>query len=88
MSSYVEDNSFLEYNKKFGIKPIYYDYTAFYVTTSICILVAVVLILINLICCCCHKYTPYWADPDTGNRFASFLFVRSPRQKPLDVLIA
>lgn len=87
MSNYVPDDSYPIYNAKFGIKPEFYDYTAFYAVISICSVVAVLLILVNVICCCCSEHKDYWSDPDTGNRFASFLFVRSPRQKPMDALL-
>ncbi|KAB7495422.1 hypothetical protein Anas_05924 [Armadillidium nasatum] len=76
-----------EINLQFGIKPEPSDYTTFYIIIIICTLVASVLLLVNWICCCCHEYTPYWSDPETGNRFASILFIRKPKQRPLDVLL-
>ncbi|XP_076057060.1 wurmchen 1 transmembrane protein isoform X2 [Oratosquilla oratoria] len=75
-----------ELNRQFDIKPEYFNYTPFYVVISICTILAAVLLLVNWICCCCHEHQKYWSDPDTGNRFAAFIFVRKPKQRPLDVL--
>lgn len=76
-----------EFNKKYGVETICHNYTAFYVGIGFCTVIGLVLLLVNWICCCCHEHTPYWSDPDTGNRFASLLFVRKPKQRPLDVLL-
>jgi len=86
-SVYVKDEAYLEFNKRYGIEPEYFDYTAFYVIITIATILAVILIAINIFYCCCSEHSAYWSDPDTGNRFASFLFVRGPKQKPMDVLL-
>jgi len=86
-SAYVKDESYLEYNKQFGIEPVYYDYTGFYITIIIATLIVVLLVAANIFFCCCSEHKAYWSDPDTGNRFTSFMFVRGPKQKPMDVLL-
>jgi len=87
-TGFHDQDAYLRYNEKFGIAPEYHDYLGFYITIAIFSVLVIVLILMNVICCCCSEHKQYWSDPDTGNRFASFLFVRSAKQKPMDVLLA
>ncbi|XP_027230400.2 uncharacterized protein wrm1 [Penaeus vannamei] len=76
-----------EINRRFGIKPEPSDYTGFYVGIIICTILGVILIMVNWICSCCHEHSKYWNDPDTGNRFASLIFVRKSKQRPLDAIL-
>ncbi|XP_066939073.1 uncharacterized protein wrm1 [Macrobrachium rosenbergii] len=82
----VANNSLAAVNKYYGIKPEPSDYTTFYVGITICTIIGIVLIMVNWICSCCHEHSKYWNDPDTGNRFASLIFVRKAKQRPLDAL--
>lgn len=79
-------NSTEELTEYMGYNKFVADYTPFYTALIICSILVTILLLVNWICCCCHPYKQYWSDPDTGNRFASFIFVRSAKQKPLDAL--
>ncbi|XP_069957564.1 uncharacterized protein wrm1 [Cherax quadricarinatus] len=78
--------SLAEFNQRYGVKPEFNDYTPFYVTITICTIVGVILILVNWICSCCHEHSKYWSDPDTGNRFASLIFIRKTKQRPMDAI--
>ncbi|KAK4287163.1 hypothetical protein Pmani_029376 [Petrolisthes manimaculis] len=82
----VSNITLAEINRIYNIKPEYYNYVPFYVIITFCTIIAVVLIMVNWICSCCHEHSKYWNDPDTGNRFASLIFVRKAKQRPLDAL--
>jgi hypothetical protein len=45
---------------------IYGDFTAFYVTVSICTVLGAFLFLVNIALCCCSRYKNYWQDSNTG----------------------
>ncbi|XP_050720205.1 uncharacterized protein LOC127000514 [Eriocheir sinensis] len=80
------NNTLPEFNNRYGIKPEFFNYTPFYVGITFCTIIGIVLIMVNWICSCCHEHSKYWNDPDTGNRFASLIFVRKAKQRPLDAL--
>lgn len=42
------------------------DFTAFYVTISICTIFALILFVINIFFCWCSEYRHYWIDSNTG----------------------
>ena len=46
-SVYVKDEAYLEFNKRYGIEPEYFDYTAFYVIITIATILAVILIAVS-----------------------------------------
>nr|CAD7398117.1 unnamed protein product [Timema poppensis] len=45
----------------------YGDFTAFYITITICTVFGAFLFLLNVIFCCCSRYKEYWQDSNTGN---------------------
>lgn len=53
-------------NNPFFTKPVFGDYTAFYVTIAICTVLCVFLFALNIIIGCCTKYKYYWQDRHTG----------------------
>lgn len=62
------------------------DFTAFYVTISICTILGGLLFLLNIVLCCCSKYKHYWKDTNTGNLWLVSIWTKPPnRQIPLDL---
>lgn len=84
MSTIEERTAYLD--NPFFKKPIYGDYTAFYVTITACTIFGIFLCAINLIFGCCSKHKHYWSDRYTGNRWIVALFTTGPHhQPPLDL---
>lgn len=44
----------------------YGDFSPFYITITICTVVAAALIILNVVFGCCSRYSTYWNDPYTG----------------------
>lgn len=62
------------------------DFTAFYVTVSICTIFALILFVINIFFCWCSEHRHYWIDSNTGNRWILPIWVKTPhKQPPLDL---
>lgn len=73
------DNPFLQ-------KPLYGDFTSFYITIAVCTLFGVFLFALNLIFGCCSEHKGYWNDRFTGNRWiVSFWTATVHKQPPLDL---
>jgi len=73
------DNPFLQ-------KPLYGDFTAFYITIAVCTLFGVFLFALNLIFGCCSEHKGYWNDRFTGNRWIVSFWTATPhKQPPLDL---
>ncbi|PSN57894.1 hypothetical protein C0J52_00217 [Blattella germanica] len=69
-----------EYKEK-----IFGDFTAFYVTITICTVLGGFLFLLNIVLCCCSRYKHYWQDSNTGNRWILPIWTKTPhKQPPLD----
>nr|CAD7592659.1 unnamed protein product [Timema genevievae] len=63
----------------------YGDFTAFYITITICTVFGAFLFLLNVIFCCCSRYKEYWQDSNTGNRWLLPIWTKTPnKQPPLD----
>ena len=45
---------------------IFGDFSAFYVTITICTVLGAFLFALNIILCCCSSYKKYWQDSNTG----------------------
>ncbi|CAO1314278.1 unnamed protein product [Diamesa tonsa] len=83
MSTIEERTAYLD--NPFFKKPIYGDFTAFYITITLCTIFAIFLCALNLICGCCSKHKHYWSDRYTGNRWIVSLWTAGPQQPPLDL---
>lgn len=47
-------------------KPIYGDFSTFYVTIAVCSVFCLVIFVLNLVLGCCSKHRQYWQDRYTG----------------------
>lgn len=84
MSTIEERSEYL--NNPFFKKPLYGDFTSFYITIAICTVFGVFLFALNLICGCCSNHKGYWTDRFTGNRWlVSFWTATAHKQPPLDL---
>jgi hypothetical protein len=52
---------------------IFGDFTAFYVTITICTVVGAFLFLLNIALCCCSRFKEYWQDSNTGKYSVSYI---------------
>ncbi|CAB3248477.1 unnamed protein product [Arctia plantaginis] len=60
------------------------DFTPFYIAIAICTVILGSIILLNVICCC-SRYSDYWLDRHTGNRWLVSIWSATPhKQPPLD----
>lgn len=60
------------------------DFTPFYITIAICSIILGSLLILNFVCCC-SKYSEYWLDRHTGNRWIVSVWSSTPhKQPPLD----
>lgn len=84
MSTIEERQEYLQ--NPFLTKPIYGDFTSFYITITICTVFGLFLFAVNLICGCCSKHKDYWNDRFTGNRWiVAFWTATAHKQPPLDL---
>ncbi|VVC96138.1 unnamed protein product [Leptidea sinapis] len=61
------------------------DFTPFYISIAICSIILGSLLILNIICCC-SKYSDYWLDRHTGNRWIVSIWSTTPhKQPPLDL---
>ncbi|KAL0851703.1 hypothetical protein ABMA28_000029 [Loxostege sticticalis] len=60
------------------------DFTPFYIAIAICSVILGLIIILNVICCC-SRYSDYWLDRHTGNRWIVSIWSATPhKQPPLD----
>ncbi|KAG7313176.1 hypothetical protein JYU34_000269 [Plutella xylostella] len=60
------------------------DFTPFYITIAICSVILGSILILNFICCC-SRYSEYWLDRHTGNRWIVSIWSSTPhKQPPLD----
>jgi len=71
------------YNPRLHEK-IYGDFTAFYVTITICTVLGAFLFLLNVVLCCCSRYKKYWQDSNTGK--CTIPYVLRTIQKQAEVM--
>ncbi|XP_014366355.2 uncharacterized protein LOC106717144 isoform X1 [Papilio machaon] len=88
MSAYESRDYFTENGTYKDLNPlttrIIGDFTPFYITIAICTILLTFMIILNIICCC-SKYSDYWLDRHTGNRWIVSIWSATPhRQPPLD----
>ncbi|RZB40132.1 hypothetical protein BDFB_001730 [Asbolus verrucosus] len=63
-------------------KPEYGDFTPFYITVTICTIIGVSIFILNVVLGCCSRYSNYWNDRHTGNRWIASLWTATPHQQP------
>ncbi|XP_026747629.1 uncharacterized protein LOC113508745 [Trichoplusia ni] len=60
------------------------DFTPFYIAIAICSVIFGFLLILNIVCCC-SRYSDYWLDRHTGNRWIVSIWSATPhKQPPLD----
>ncbi|CAG9781736.1 unnamed protein product [Diatraea saccharalis] len=60
------------------------DFSPFYIAIAICSVILGFLLILNIVCCC-SKYSDYWLDRHTGNRWIVSIWSTTPhKQPPLD----
>ncbi|CAH2104043.1 unnamed protein product [Euphydryas editha] len=60
------------------------DFTPFYIVIAISAVILGALIILNVVCCC-SRYSDYWLDRHTGNRWIVSIWSATPhKQPPLD----
>jgi len=52
---------------------IFGDFTAFYVTITICTVLGAFLFVLNIALCCCSRYKKYWQDSNTGKYSVAYI---------------
>lgn len=60
---------------------IFGDFTAFYVTITICTILGAFLFLLNIALCCCSRYKKYWQDSNTGKYSIAYIRFYDKRTK-------
>nr|CAH7757777.1 unnamed protein product [Callosobruchus chinensis] len=60
----------------------YSDFSPFYITITICTVIGLTIFLINIFLGCCSRYSEYWNDRHTGNRWIVSLWTATPHQQP------
>ncbi|XP_045464770.1 uncharacterized protein LOC123674013 [Harmonia axyridis] len=63
-------------------KHIYSDFSPFYITVTICAIVGLSIFILNFVLGCCSRYSDYWGDRHTGNRWLVSLWTATPHQQP------
>ncbi|KAJ2954032.1 hypothetical protein O0L34_g2243 [Tuta absoluta] len=60
------------------------DFTPFYIAIAICSVILGLILILNVVCCC-SRYSDYWLDRHTGNRWIVSIWSSTPhKQPPLD----
>lgn len=54
----------------------YGDFTPFYITITICTILAAVLFIINIVLGCCSRHSEYWNERHTGRFIKEFNFLK------------
>lgn len=58
--AFLQNTYFQNHKREYG------DFTAFYITVTICTLLFVFIIVLNIVLGCCSNYSHYWQDRHTG----------------------
>ncbi|KAF5282269.1 hypothetical protein FQA39_LY17655 [Lamprigera yunnana] len=74
--AYLQNTYFQHHKREYG------DFTAFYVTITICTFIITSIIVLNIVLGCCSRYSTYWADRHTGNRWLVSLWTATPHNQP------
>lgn len=60
----------------------YGDFTPFYIAVTICTVIGLTIFILNIVLGCCSRYSGYWNDRHTGNRWIASLWTATPHQQP------
>ncbi|KAF2884640.1 hypothetical protein ILUMI_21527 [Ignelater luminosus] len=74
--AYLQNTYFQTHKREYG------DFTAFYITVTICTLLFTFIIVLNIVLGCCSRYSHYWTDRHTGNRWIVSLWTATPHKQP------
>ncbi|KAF5278118.1 hypothetical protein FQR65_LT03634 [Abscondita terminalis] len=74
--AYLQNTYFQQHKREYG------DFTAFYVTITVCTFLLTFIIALNIVLGCCSRYSKYWADRHTGNRWLVSLWTATPHNQP------
>jgi len=84
MTTIEERGAYL--NNPFNSKPLFGDFSSFYITIAVCTVLFAFLVGINVILGCCSRHKYYWQDRHTGNRWLVSIWSATPhKQPPLDL---
>ncbi|XP_028169485.1 uncharacterized protein LOC114359340 [Ostrinia furnacalis] len=87
MSAYEPQTYFTGNGTYKAINPIVSkvgDFTPFYIAIAICSVILGLILILNIVCCC-SRYSEYWLDRHTGNRWIVSIWSATPhKQPPLD----
>ncbi|XP_041987580.1 uncharacterized protein LOC121739279 [Aricia agestis] len=92
-NSYEPPNPYFESNDTYNYAPVIPivperevgDFRPFYITIAICSIILGFIIILNIVCCC-SRYSDYWLDRHTGNRWLVSVWTATPhKQPPLDL---
>ncbi|XP_025832534.1 uncharacterized protein LOC108744286 [Agrilus planipennis] len=64
------------------LKREYGNFSPFYITVAICSVVLAIIFVINIVLGCCTRYSEYWNDRFTGNRWIISLWTATPHNQP------
>lgn len=77
--------SSVEQHPYFTFQTPEYNFEKFHIVIAVCTLIGAILFILNIALGCCSRYSEYWNDPHTGNRWIISLWTATPhRQPPLD----
>lgn len=74
--AYLQNTYFQHHRREPG------DFTPFYITVTICTLLFAFIIILNIVLGCCSRYSTYWSDRHTGNRWLVSLWTATPHKQP------
>ncbi|ENN71425.1 hypothetical protein HUJ04_000682 [Dendroctonus ponderosae] len=58
------------------------DFSPFYIAITFCTIIAFALFVLNIALGCCSRYSEYWNDRHTGNRWIVSLWTATPHKQP------
>ncbi|XP_019868858.2 uncharacterized protein LOC109597571 [Aethina tumida] len=80
MSVLDDRNAYLK--SPYFTKSEYGDFTPFYITVTICTVIGLSIFILNIVFGCCSRYSGYWSDRYTGNRWIVSLWTTTPHLQP------
>ncbi|KAL1502364.1 hypothetical protein ABEB36_007513 [Hypothenemus hampei] len=58
------------------------NFSPFYIAITICTIIGFALFILNIFLGCCSRYSEYWNDRHTGNRWIVSLWTATPHKQP------
>ncbi|KAJ8950632.1 hypothetical protein NQ318_010831 [Aromia moschata] len=81
MSSVIEER-YAYLKSPYFKKHEYSDFKPFYIAIAICTVIGFSLFILNIVLGCCSRYSGYWNDKHTGNRWIVSLWTSTPHKQP------